>query len=59
MSDALGTNVLVRAAIAKYVASKADFSDCLILARNESRGSKTTHTFDWKAAKLDGFELIK
>lgn len=50
---------LVRAAIAKYAGGKADFYDCLILVRNQSSGSKITHTFDRKAAKLDGFELIK
>jgi predicted nucleic-acid-binding protein len=49
---------LVRSAIQLYSDTKADFSDCLILTRNQSNGAKTTHTFDRKAAKLEGFELI-
>jgi hypothetical protein len=38
--------------------STADFSDCLILARNESRSISPTHTLDRKAAKLAGFQLL-
>jgi predicted nucleic-acid-binding protein len=49
---------LVRAAVRLYSETKADFSDCLILVRNQENGSDITHTFDRKAAKLRGFELI-
>lgn len=49
---------LVRAAIQLYSETKADFPDCLILIRNQANGAKNTHTFDRKAAKLEGFELI-
>lgn len=49
---------LVRAAIQLYSETKSDFPDCLILIRNQANGAKTTHTFDRKAAKLEGFELI-
>ncbi len=50
---------LVRVALQSYQSSKADFSDCLILARNLSRKISPTHTFDRKAAKLEGFQLLK
>ncbi len=49
---------LVRAAVRLYTETKADFSDCLILVRNQENGSEITHTFDRQAAKLQGFELI-
>jgi predicted nucleic-acid-binding protein len=49
---------LVRAAVRLYSETKADFSDCLILVRNQENGSDITHTFDRQAAKLRGFELI-
>lgn len=49
---------LVRTAIRLYLETKADFSDCLILFRNQENGSEITHTFDRQAAKLSGFELI-
>ena len=49
---------LVRAAVRLYSETKADFSDCLILVRNQENGSDITHTFDRQATKLRGFELI-
>ena len=49
---------LVRSAVQLYGKSKADFSDCLILVRNQADGSEITHTFDRKAAKLAGFKFI-
>ena len=49
---------LVRAAVRLYSETKADFSDCLILVRNQENGSDITYTFDRQAAKLRGFELI-
>ncbi len=45
-------------AVDLYLASTADFSDCLILARNESRSISPTHTLDRKAAKLAGFQML-
>lgn len=49
---------LVVAALSDFNGSKADFSDCLILARNQSRSIAPTHTLDRKAAKLEGFQLL-
>lgn len=45
-------------AIGLFLESTADFSDCLILARNKSRSISPTHTLDRKAAKLEGFQLL-
>ena len=45
-------------AIDLFLNSTADFSDCLILARNESRSISPIHTLDRKAAKLEGFQLL-
>lgn len=41
-----------------FLNSSADFSDCVIAVRNQSRSITPTHTFDRKAAKLDGFKLL-
>jgi len=41
-----------------YRSSKADFGDCLIRARNLARKIESTHTFDRKAPKLEGFQLV-
>lgn len=49
---------LVADAIELFLAHSADFSDCLILARNESRSITPTHTLDRKVAKLVGFHLL-
>ncbi len=49
---------LVEKAVTLFQNSAADFSDCLILARNNSRSISPTHTLDRKAAKLDGFQLL-
>ncbi|MGJ8634650.1 MAG: PIN domain-containing protein, partial [Luteolibacter sp.] len=35
---------LVRSAIQLYTETKADFSDCLILVRNQSNGAESTYT---------------
>ena len=48
----------VMEAVQFYRSSKADFGDCLILARNLARKVEVTHTFDRTAAKLDGFQLV-
>lgn len=45
-------------AIDLFLGSSADFSDCIILARNKSRSITPTHTLDRKAARLDGFKLL-
>jgi len=49
---------LVENAVTLFQNSAADFSDCLILARNRFRSITPTHTLDRKAAKLDGFQLL-
>lgn len=51
-------HAIAEKAIDLFLDSTADFSDCLILARNQSRSISPTHTLDRKAAKLEGFELI-
>ncbi len=50
--------MLVKVAIDLFLNSSADYSDCLILARNKARSITPTHTFDRRAAKLDGFQLL-
>lgn len=49
---------LVVTALSDFNSSKADLSDCLILARNQSRAISPTHTLDRRAAKLEGFQLL-
>ena len=50
--------IRVGAAIDIYRKNTADFSDCLILVRNQAHSVTPTHTLDRKAAKIDGFELL-
>lgn len=50
--------ILVSLALELFLESTADFSDCLILARNQSHSIAPTHTLDRKAAKLQGFQLL-
>ena len=45
-------------ALSSYAASAADFPDCLIVARHRSAGVMDTYTFDERAAKLNGFQLL-
>ena len=45
-------------ALHEYKASNADFADCLISRLNHARGSKTTYTFDKKAARLPHNTLL-
>ncbi len=45
----------VEQALYSWKDSVADFSDCLIEARNLHLGCQVTATFDWKALKLPGF----
>ena len=49
----------VHAALKDYESSTAGFADCLLARSNVSTGCEFTITFDRKAAKLKGFELLK
>lgn len=51
-------HALASEALDLFLNSNADFSDCIILARNKSRSIAPTHTLDRKAAKLEGFQLL-
>lgn len=49
----------VRSAVADFETSAAGFVDCLVARTNASSGCEHTVTFDRKAAKLAGYELLK
>jgi predicted nucleic-acid-binding protein len=49
----------INAAIADYEQSSAGFTDCMLARTNLAAGCDYTVTFDRKAAKLKGFELLK
>jgi len=49
----------VRSAVTDFETSVAGFVDCLVARTNVSTGCEYTVTFDRKAAKLSGFELLK
>ena len=49
----------VAAAVKDYRRGAADFADCLLVRVNAATGCTHTVTFDRKAAKLPGFELLK
>ena len=49
----------VAAAVKDYRSGTADFADCLLVRVNSAAGCSHTVTFDRKAAKLKGFELLK
>ena len=49
----------INAAIADYEQSSAGFTDCLLARTNVAAGCDYTVTFDRKAARLPGFELLK
>jgi predicted nucleic-acid-binding protein len=49
----------VAAAVEDFRHGRADFADCLIGRTNLRAGCSHTVTFDRKAAKLHGFELLK
>lgn len=49
----------VAAAVKDYRTGTADFADCLLARVNSASGCSHTVTFDRKAAKLKGFELLK
>ena len=46
-------------ALALFNESSADFSDCLIAAKNTRWGCESTATFDRSMAALDGVALVK
>ncbi|MEX0746798.1 MAG: type II toxin-antitoxin system VapC family toxin [Rhodothermales bacterium] len=54
----IGDRDAVRAALASYRRSSADFADCLIGRLSSEAGCKKTVTFDEQAAELDGFQPI-
>jgi predicted nucleic-acid-binding protein len=49
----------VAAAIKDYRRGVADFADCLLVRASAANGCTHTVTFDRRAAKLPGFELLK
>ena len=49
----------VRAAVAVYAQNSLDFADALIAELNRRAGCSATVTFDRKAARLDGFALLR
>jgi predicted nucleic-acid-binding protein len=49
----------VAAAVKDYRRGIADFADCLLVRVNATNGCTHTVTFDRRAAKLKGFELLK
>ena len=49
----------VHAAVTDFEKFPAGFTDCLLARTNASAGCDYTITFDRKAAKLAGFELLK
>lgn len=49
----------VAAAVKDYRDGPADFADCLLVRMNAAAGCDHTVTFDRKAARLAGFELLK
>lgn len=49
----------INAAVADYEQSSAGFTDCMLARTNLAAGCTHTVTFDRKAAKLTGFELLK
>jgi len=49
----------VAAAVRDFRSGTADFADCLLVRVNSAAGCSHTVTFDRKAAKLQGFELLK
>ncbi|HEY4942011.1 MAG TPA: type II toxin-antitoxin system VapC family toxin [Rhizomicrobium sp.] len=50
---------IVHAALRNYAKHAVGFADLLISSINRAAGCTATTTFDRKAAKLDGFELVR
>ena len=51
-------HALAWAALRGYEAGGADYADSVIARLNGARGSRTTFTFDRRAARLSGFTLL-
>jgi len=49
---------MVREALRLYRSGKADFPDCLIALSATAAGCSRTVTFDWRAARDAGMELL-
>jgi predicted nucleic-acid-binding protein len=49
----------IHAALGDYESSTAGFADCLLGRTNASAGCERTVTFDRKAARVPGFDLLK
>ncbi len=49
---------LVQGALRAYTSSKADLSDCLLGQAAQSRGARTTYTFDRSLRRVAGFTLL-
>jgi predicted nucleic-acid-binding protein len=49
----------LRKALSEFSVHRADFADALLAEINRSAGCSSTATFDRKAAKLDGFMLVR
>lgn len=50
---------VVHLALRAFAGSSADLADCFIGEINRGHGCEATATFDRKAAKLDGFVLVR
>lgn len=50
---------IVWRALGDYKASRADFADCLVAARNTDSGCSETYTFDRDASTLGHYRLLK
>jgi predicted nucleic-acid-binding protein len=50
---------VIRGALETFARSSVGFTDLLILGTNRANACDTTATFDRRAAKLDGFTLIR
>lgn len=51
--------LLVPEAVVTYAASNADFADCLLERSARAAGCVHTVTFDRRAAKIDGMQLLR
>lgn len=49
----------VRAGLDDYKAGRADFADAVIARINQAQGCEATATFDERAAKLNGFVIVR
>ncbi|MDZ7719443.1 MAG: PIN domain-containing protein [Balneolaceae bacterium] len=49
----------LRVAVNEFAQSNADFSDCLISAKNQNSSKDPTFTFDKEASKLTGMQLLE